>query len=131
MATEQDYHPAAIDLAAKMIRAGYVQARPTELEDGEDVVLMDGRNGYVAPARHHRYGDLEDGGRRERCVMEIFPDSPFSRMMPFRHAVAESQEGEPHERMGIFRLTAPEHAMHGEALYASREARHRSNVDAE
>lgn len=122
---EGDYHPNAVDMAESLIRRGYVQSEPSKLDDQEDVIMVDGRNGLVAPGRYHKYGPIADEGRRERDVLEAFPDSPHAVTIPWHKTLAQSQEGEPFERLALFRLTAPEHALHGQALYANREAQHR------
>lgn len=122
----QRYHPASIDTAKKLERAGYVQVGHKELDDQEDVIAVDGRNGDVAPVRHHKYGDVEDSGHIiEQHMLESYPGSPHAQRMSLKHAYAESAQGDPFPRMGLFRMTSPEHAGHAAYLYAARDAKHR------
>lgn len=124
------YHPAAIATAQSLEHAGYVQASHKDLDDEEDVIAVDGRNGHVAPVRHHKFGEFDGGKIIERHTLEAYPGGPHAVRMPLRHAYAESAGGdspsEPFYRLGLFRMTAPEHARHAAHLYAARDAAHRS-----
>jgi hypothetical protein len=121
------FHPAAIETAKSLEHAGYVQAHHKELEDGEDVIAVDGRNGNVAPVRHHTYGEVNDESRIvEHHIVESYPGSPHAQRMPLKHAYAESAQGGPFCRMGFFRMTSPDHAHHAAHLYSARDSAHRS-----
>jgi hypothetical protein len=119
------YHSGAIETAKSLERAGYVQVHHKDLDDQEDVIAVDGRNGNVAPVRHHQYGEFKDGGIVERHVLESYPGSPHAERMSLKHAYAESAQGQPFSQMGFFRLTSPEHVRHAAHLYAARDAHHR------
>lgn len=124
------YHPAAVATAKNMEKAGYVQASHKELEDGEDVIAVDGRTGNVAPVRHHKFGEVDDKLQvADHHVLESYPGTAHAQKMPLKHAYAEASQGDPESkpfsRLALFRMTSPEHARHAAHLYAARDASHR------
>lgn len=116
-------HPNAVAQAMAMEQHGYEQVGgPEDLSDQEDVMMLDGATGGVAPGRYHRVGDdVDANGRRSEHVFEAWPGSAHSDMLPWSKSLRRTQEGEMVPRLAVFRANRPEHAGHGLPLYAARE----------
>jgi hypothetical protein len=115
-------HPNAIAQAKAMEGHGYEQVGLPHLTDQEDVMLLEGRAGGVAPARYHRSGQVPDeNGVRPEHVFETWPGSPYSDMLPHSETTRQTLAGQAAPRIAIFRGNKPEHAAHGLPLYAARD----------
>ncbi len=113
-------HPKARETAQELERRGYVQAYPDELDDREGVIVVAGHDGSHAPARYYRHTQPDEKGLRRRHEFESWPESAHAE----RIAYDDTKDGDTH-RLGIFRLTAPEHMNDIAALYDGRIRRHR------
>jgi hypothetical protein len=123
-AGEFDAHPDAIAQARALEAHGYGEIQPKDLNDEDDVMLVSHSDGGVAPARYHRVGDDVDHlGNRKEHVFEVYPGSPYSDTLPYADTLRETPEGEKRSRLGIFRPSKPEHALHGPLLYDIRAQR--------
>lgn len=115
-------HPHAVAEARALEGHGYAEVLPQDLADQDDVMLVDHGTGGVAPARYHRQGDDVDHlGRRSEHVFEVYPGSRFSDTRSYESTMRKTPEGEQVSRIGIFRPSKPEHALHGPLLYDARE----------
>jgi hypothetical protein len=121
-ATIYDAHPDAIAEAKALEAHGYGEIEPKDLNDQDDVMVVSHQNGGVAPARYHRVGDDVDHlGHRSEHVFETYPGSPYSDTISYANTMRETPEGEMRSRIGIFRPSKPEHALHGPLLYDARD----------
>jgi hypothetical protein len=117
-------HPDAVAQAKALTAHGYSEIGLDDLTDGDDAILVSHVDGGVAPARYHRTGDDVDHlGRRSEHVFEIYPGSEYSDTLPYAKTLRETPEGEKVSRLGMFRPSKPEHALHGPLLYDARERR--------
>ena len=122
-------HPDAIARAKDLEAEGYTQHDPEELNDREGVMLLAGHSGALAPARYHRQGLPDERGSRPQHEFESWPESPFSRKLPYSDSLTRVG-GKLTPRIGIFRLNSPEHERHVAALYDRRAERHRTEAQA-
>jgi hypothetical protein len=123
-ATDYDAHPRAIAQAKALEAHGYGEVGLDDLTDQDDVMLVSHADGGAAPGRYHRVGDDVDHlGNRKEHVFEVYPGSPYSDTIPYADTMRETPEGEKRSRLGIFRPSKPEHALHGPLLYDIREHR--------
>ena len=120
--------PAAMENARRLETRGYVQHEPADLDDQEGVVVLDGHSGAHAPARYHRRGEPERDGHRPADVFEAYPDSPWADPLPYADSMIHLGDGRRMSRLGIFRLTAPEHMDDVAELYKGRARRHRDEA---
>ena len=131
-ASNRGAHPHARAQAQAMEAHGYQQVDgPSDLTDGDDVMIVSLADGRVGPARYHRHGlDVDGVGRRSSHIFELYPGSPMSDMLPYEQTLRANPDANPDDtgtgekmsRMGIFRPTTPEHSAHGAPLYAARQA---------